>query len=83
VHSYDPYNSIQLVSDFGGFFEFLFITFSLIPLLLNDKIVLEKFVRRLYFVEDHSKNTLDNFGGSNSIITSRNEIKFQSTSFKQ
>jgi hypothetical protein len=48
---------VALVSDFGGFFESMFIFFSLIPFALNNQLVLEKFVRRLYFVEGDSQDS--------------------------
>lgn len=43
------YNMIDLVQDFGGVFEILWISFSMMIYKLNNKIVMAKFIRSLYF----------------------------------
>ena len=74
---------MALVSDFGGFFESVFIFFSLIPFALNNQLVLEKFVRRLYFVEGDQKLDSSNKSmGTTSVMTRREEIKFSAKTFK-
>ena len=44
-------NFIGVISEIGGLAEILFITFSIIPILINNDVAEKKFIKKLYFVE--------------------------------
>ena len=50
-YSYEAVNFISLVSELGGFIEFMYITLSLIPIIYNSRLVRKKFIDKLYFID--------------------------------
>ena len=40
THTYDPYNYIQLFSDFGGLVDIVVMVFAIIPMIYSDRTVL-------------------------------------------
>ena len=50
-YSYEVVNFISLVSELGGFIEFMYITLSLIPIIYNSRLVRKKFIDKLYFID--------------------------------
>ena len=50
-HEYIAYNIVNMAGQIGGLFKVLFISFSIVAMYINDKVVTAKLIRSLYFID--------------------------------